>query len=147
MCTCGLSVLTHEGASGEESTGDDERLTGEYDLLRSFGDSWGTLLGMSFTGDGNLLRSMLVIVNYEEVFSNVWSIGENSSFPSWLTGELVLILPTRGSCQLHGNISSQLMGGCLCCVLDLQESPSMILYFIGDLVDDLNSWGSFLNNF
>ena len=46
MCTSGLNVLSHEGVSGEESTGDDERLTGEYDLLRSFGDSQGSLLGM-----------------------------------------------------------------------------------------------------
>ena len=29
---------THEGVLGEESTGNDERLTREYDLLRSFGD-------------------------------------------------------------------------------------------------------------
>ena len=34
---------------------------------------------------------------------------------------------------------------CLC-VLDPYESPTMILYFIGDLVDDLNSRGSFLSD-
>jgi len=79
-----------------------------------------------------------VIVTYEEVFSNVWSIGQNSSFPSWLIGELVLILPTRGSCLLYGEIYSR--GGCLR-VSDPRESSSMILYFTGDLVDDLNSRG------
>ena len=42
----GLAVLTNEGVSSEESTKDDERLTGEYDLLRSFGDSRWSLLGM-----------------------------------------------------------------------------------------------------
>ena len=35
MCTSGLSVLTHEKVLGEKSTRDDEKLTGEYDLLRS----------------------------------------------------------------------------------------------------------------
>ena len=146
MCTSGLNVLTHEGVSGEESTGDDERLTGESDRLRSFVDSWGTLLGMSFTGDGNLLRSMLVIVTYEEIFSNVWSTGGNSSFFSWFIGELVLILSMRGSYQLYGEISSQLSGGCLY-ALDLQGNPFTILVLTGDLVDDLNSWGSFLGSF
>ena len=93
-----------------------------------------------------MLRSVLVIVTYKEVSSNLWSTGENSSFSSWLTGELVLILPTKGSYHLHGEFSSQLMGGCLY-ALNLQESPSMILYFTGDLVDDLNSRESFLVNF
>ena len=37
-------------------------------------------------------------------------------------------------------------GGCLC-VSDLRGSPSMIPYFAKDLVDDLNSRGSFLGNF
>ena len=46
MCARGLGVLTHEGVSGEESTRDDGRLTRVYDLLRSFGDSQGGLLGM-----------------------------------------------------------------------------------------------------
>ena len=46
MCTNGLAIPTHEEVSCEESTRDDERLTREYDLLRSFGDSWGRLLGM-----------------------------------------------------------------------------------------------------
>ena len=46
MCISGLGVPTHKGVSGEESTVDDERLNREYDLLRSFGDSWGSLLGM-----------------------------------------------------------------------------------------------------
>ena len=46
MCTSGLGVSTHEGVSGEESIGNDERLIGEYDLLRSFGDSQGSLLSM-----------------------------------------------------------------------------------------------------
>ena len=93
-----------------------------------------------------MLRSVLVIVTYKEVSSNLWSTGENSSFSSWLTGELVLILPTRRSYQLHGEFSSQLTRGCLY-ALNLQESPSMILYFTGDLVDDLNSRESFLVNF
>ena len=66
MCTSSLGVLTHEGVLDEESTGDDERLIGEYDLLRYFGDLRGSLLG-----DCDLLRSVLVIVTYEEVFSNV----------------------------------------------------------------------------
>ena len=52
-----------------------------------------------------------MIVTYREVFGNVWSIGENSSFSSWLTKELVLILPTKGSCLIHGEISSQLTRG------------------------------------
>ena len=52
------SLPTHEGVSGEESTRNDERLIGEYDLLRSFGDLWGSPLGMQFTMDGNLLRSV-----------------------------------------------------------------------------------------
>ena len=64
----------------------------------------------------------LVIVTYEEVFSNVWSIGENSSFSLGLTGELMLILPTRGSCQLYREISSQLMGGYLLCLGSAGES-------------------------
>ena len=81
--TSGLGIPTYEGVSGEESTWDDERLTREYDLLRSFGDSQGSLLG------------------------------KNSSFSLWLTGELVLILPIEGSCLLHGEISSQLKKGCL----------------------------------
>ena len=87
-----------------------------------------------------------MIVTYEEVFSNVWSTRKNSSFSSWLTGELVLILPMEGSCLLHGEISSQLKKGCLY-ASDLRGSPSMILYFTVDLVDDLNSRGSFLSNF
>ena len=93
---------------------------------------------MSLTGDGNLLRSVLVIVTYEEVFSNVWSTRKNSSFSSCLIGELVLILPIRGSCLLHGEISSQLKKGCLY-ALDPRGGHSMILHFTGDLVDDLNS--------
>ena len=72
-------------------------------------------------------------------------LGKNSSFSSWLTGELVLILPMEGSCLLHGEISSQLKKGCLY-ALDLPPSGgggghSVILYFTGDLVDDLNSQG------
>ena len=47
VCTSGLGIPTYEGVSGEESTWDDERLTREYDLLRSFGDSQGSLLGKS----------------------------------------------------------------------------------------------------
>ena len=96
--------------------------------------------------DGYLLRSVLVIVTYKEVSSNVWSTGENSSFSSWLTGELVLILPTRGSYQLNGEFSSQLTRGCLY-ALNPQGSPSMTLYLTRDLVNDLNSWESFLVNF
>jgi len=42
----GLAVPTNKGVSSEESIEDDERLIGEYDLLRSFGDSRGSLLGM-----------------------------------------------------------------------------------------------------
>ena len=49
---------THEGVLGEESTRNDERLTGEYDLLRSFVDSWGSPLRMRFNRDNNLLRSV-----------------------------------------------------------------------------------------
>ena len=30
--------MIHKGVLDEESVGDDERLTGEYDMLRSFGD-------------------------------------------------------------------------------------------------------------
>ena len=35
MCTTGLGVSTHEEVLGERSIGDDERLIGGYDLLRS----------------------------------------------------------------------------------------------------------------
>ena len=87
-----------------------------------------------------------MIVTYEEVFSNVWSTRKNSSFSSCLIGELVLILPMRGSCLLHGEISSQLKKGCLY-ALDPRGGHSMILYFTGDLVDDLNSQENFLGNF
>ena len=51
---------------------------------------------MLFIGDGKLLRSLVVIVTHEEVLDSVWSTGEDSSSSSWLTGEHVLILPTRG---------------------------------------------------
>ena len=61
---------------------------------------------MQLTGDGNLLRSLLAIVTWEEVFSNVWSTRENSSVSSWLAGELVLILLMRGSYLFHVEISS-----------------------------------------
>ena len=61
---------------------------------------------MQLTGDGNLLRSLLAIVTWEEIFSNVWSTRENSSFSSWLAGELVLILLMRGSYLFHVEISS-----------------------------------------
>ena len=96
-----------------------------------------------------------MIMTYEEVCGNAWSTGENSSFSSWLSGELVLILPMKGSYLLNGEFSSQLTlgggggvgeGGCLY-ALDPRGSPPMILYFTGDLVDYLNSWGSFLGNF
>ena len=53
-----------------------------------------------------------MIMTYEEVCGNAWSIGENSSFSSWLSGELVLILPMKGSYLLNGEFSSQLtLGG------------------------------------
>jgi len=88
-------------------------------------------------------------MTYEEVFGNAWSMGENSSFYSWLSGELVLILSMMGFVYSVGNFlhnSPGGEGGCLY-ALDPRGSPSMILYFTGDLVDDLNSWGSFLGNF
>ena len=65
-------------------------------------------------------------MTYEEVFGNAWSVRENSSFSSWLTRELVFILPTKGSYLFHGEISSQLTRGCLY-ALDPQVSPSTIL--------------------
>ena len=37
-------------------------------------------------------------------------------------------------------------GGCSC-ALDPWGIPSVVLYFTGDLVDDLNSPGSFLGDF
>ena len=49
-----------------------------------------------------------MIMTYEEVCGNAWSTGENSSFSSWLSGELVLILPMKGSYLLNGEFSSQL---------------------------------------
>ena len=53
-----------------------------------------------------------MIMTYEEVCGNAWSTGENSSFSSWLSGELVLILPMKGSYLLNGEFSSQLtLGG------------------------------------
>ena len=42
----------------------------------------------------------------------------------------------------YEEISSQLIGELPLCL-----GPSMILYFFGDLVDDLNSQGNFLGNF
>ena len=45
-----------------------------------------------------------MILTYEEVFGSVQSIGGNPSFSLWLTRELVLILPTRGFYQLHGEV-------------------------------------------
>ena len=59
---------------------------------------------MYFTRADNLLISLVVIVTHEEVFDSVWSIGENSSSSSWLFGELVLILPTRGFHKLHKEV-------------------------------------------
>ena len=105
------------------------------------GDSWGSLLGMESTGEDNLLRSL---VSRKPLYCVIhWEI---SCSPSWLTGELVLIPPMRGFYQLHrGYFLHNSQGGCLC-VLDPCGSPSMILYFIGNLVGDLNSRGSFLGD-
>ena len=68
-----------------------------------------------------LVCSLLGMVTCEEVFGNVWSTRENSSFSSWLTGELVLILPTRWSCLFHGEISLQLIRGLPSCLKPARE--------------------------
>ena len=75
-----------------------------------------------------------MIMTYEEVCGNAWSIGENSSFSSWLSGELVLILPMKGSYLLNGEFSSQLTlgggGGWLpLCLGPAGESSHDILYW------------------
>ena len=46
----------------------------------------------------------MVILTHKEVFDSVWSTGENFSSSLWLTRELVLIVPTRGFYQLHGEV-------------------------------------------
>ena len=46
----------------------------------------------------------MVIFTHEEVFGSVQSTRENPSISLWLIGELVLILPTRGFYQLHGEV-------------------------------------------
>ena len=70
-----------------------------------------------------------MIVTYEEVFSNVWSTEENSSFSSSLAGELVLILLIKVSCLFHGEISSQLTRGLpLCLELRRESFHDTILY-------------------
>ena len=84
ICARVLSVLTQEGVLGEWSTGDDKgELIGEHYLLEILA----TLGRASKLGKKNLLRS-LVILTYEEVFEDVWSIGEYFLFLHGLLGNL-----------------------------------------------------------
>jgi len=101
----GLGVPTLKEVLGERSTGDDESLTREYNLLRSvLVTHEESFLVCSSLWEDNLLSGLVVILTHEEVFGSVESTRENPSFSLWLTGELVLILPTRGFYQLHGEI-------------------------------------------
>ena len=71
-----------------------------------------------------------MIMTYEDVFGNVWSTRESFSFSSWFIGELVLILPTRGSYLLHGEISLQLVKGLpLCLKLARESFNDTVLYW------------------
>ena len=59
----------------------------------------------------------------------------------------MLIPLTREFYQLNGEIFlHKSQGGCLC-ASDPRGSPSMILHFTRNLVDGLNSRGSFLSDF
>ena len=70
------------------------------------------------------------------------SLGKFLFLSSWLTGELVLTLPTRGFHQLNGDdLLHNTRGGCHR-ALDPQGSPFMILYLTGDLFENLKSRGS-----
>ena len=92
ICAWVLFVLTHEGVLGEWSTGDDKgELIGEHDLLEILA----ILGGASKLGKKNLLRS-LVILTYEEVFEDVWSIGEDFLFLHGLLGNLCWLYPRGG---------------------------------------------------
>ena len=59
----------------------------------------------------------------------------------------MLIPLMRGFYQLHGKIFFTTLEGGFPCALDPWMSPFMILYFTRDLVDDLNSEGSFFRDF
>ena len=54
----------------------------------------------------------------------------------------MLTLPTRGFNQLHEDYLLHNSRGVYHCALNLWGSPLMILYFIGDLFEKLNSRGS-----
>ena len=85
ICARVLFVLTHEGVLGEWSIGDDKgELTRENDLLEVLV----TLRGASLLGKKNLLRSVVVIPTYGEIFEDVWSIGEDFLFLHGLLGNL-----------------------------------------------------------
>ena len=101
----GLTVSTLKEVLGERSTGDNESLTREYNLLSSvLATHKEVFLVCTSLWEDNLLSGLVVILTHEEVFGSVQSTGENPSFSLWLTGELVLILPTWGFYQLHGEI-------------------------------------------
>ena len=72
-----------------------------------------------------------MIVTYKDVLGNMWSTGEISSFSSWFIGEFVLILPMKGSCLLHREISSQLAKGLPSCLKLTRESFNDILLYWG----------------
>ena len=61
-------------------------------------------------------------------------------------GNLCWFYPWKGLVCSIGKFLCNSRRGCLR-VSNSQGSPSMILYFTGDLVDDLNSRGSFFGNF
>ena len=92
ICAWVLFVLTHEGVLGEWSIRDDKgELVREYDLLEVLV----TLKGAYLLGKKNLLRS-LVILTYEEVFEDVWSIREDFLFLHGLLGNLCWLYPRGG---------------------------------------------------
>ena len=64
------------------------------------------------------------------------------SFSSWLTGELVLTLTTKGFHQTYKDYFLHNSWGDCHCALDPQGNPFMILFLTGDLFENLNSRGS-----
>ena len=105
ICARVLFVLTHEGVLGEWSIGDDKgELTRENDLLEVLV----TLRGASLLGKKNLLRSVVVIPTYGEIFEDMWSTGEYFIFLHGSLGNLYWLYPRGVSSTLWGLSFSQL---------------------------------------
>ena len=101
ICAWVLSVLTHEGVLGEWSIRDDKgELVREHDLLEVLV----TFKGASLLGKKNLLRSLVVILTYEEFFEDMWSIGEDFIFLHSLLGNLCWLYPRGGFINFTGTI-------------------------------------------